>query len=263
MMEHQQPEVTFTLKLDSAEEDKVKTEEKDKLIPTKPFLILNALWAGVTQGQLFGEGHIQDFSGFGFLRDTIAGATFQIADEKGLPEGSFDPKVPYLSMITLYADEMKMTKACGVTRIMTLLGKQNDFYPCPFWSDRDRPSTLPVNVSFDSILFKSSHIKIAGTSCHVSQIDKRVTILLPKSGCHKLTQTLSKIQMDAIVILEMSFDPMIDNMIVYQPAGQSSLETMQVITRAGSEGKLIGGAFIGFVPEQTQDESTLFDDGTW
>lgn len=29
---------------------------------------------------------------------------------------------------------------------------------------------------------------------------------------------------------------MIDNMIVYQPAGQSSLETMQVITRAGSEG---------------------------
>lgn len=42
-----------------------------------------------------------------------------------------------------------------------------------------------------------------GTSCHVSQIDKRVTILLPKSGCHKLTQTLSKIQMDAIVILEM------------------------------------------------------------
>lgn len=50
---------------------------------------------------------------------------------------------------------------------------------------------------------------------------------------------------------------------MWQPhlSSETGIEMMEVLAKPHSEGDVIGGAFVGFVPQQKEDETVLYEDG--
>lgn len=76
--------------------------------------------------RVVGEGHLHDFGTGSFTRPNITGVTFQTPPvESFLPSDIVPVGVPYLLLLTLFEDEVKLAKSCGTTRLNTLLGLLN------------------------------------------------------------------------------------------------------------------------------------------
>eukprot|EP01126_Amoeba_proteus_P006162 TRINITY_DN12140_c0_g1_i4.p1 TRINITY_DN12140_c0_g1~~TRINITY_DN12140_c0_g1_i4.p1 ORF type:complete len:364 (+),score=85.17 TRINITY_DN12140_c0_g1_i4:235-1326(+) len=170
-------------------------------------------------------------------------------------------------MITLLEEEVFVAKACGTTRIMSMLGKSESIFPFPHWSSRDRKSVIPPTVNLPNLkgtpLFLAPHISIAGVLVQYCASAERVVLSIPKHGLENLEKGLSNIALDSVVLLHSYYDDSVDGQIVWNPEENPKvgIDKMQVILKKGKSGDIFGGSFVAFVPQQPEDETILYEDG--
>jgi len=92
---------------------------------------------------------------------------------------------------------------------------------------------------------------------------KKVIIKIPNFASELLRKELEKISIDSVVIIPTHFSDAEDSHICWVPSQNAEVDRnqLEIFMAPHSKGKRIGGSFIGFVPEQAQDETIIYEDG--
>jgi hypothetical protein len=256
-----QPELVFILKMNSEE---IKAEDKKKVIPPVP-IIFTAFYTGASVSNLnIIEGYTHKTGDRGFLKPEFKGVVFQQLNLEYIPNGILKDEENYLSIITLYDTELHIATTCSPTRVLASLGRREKIFPYPIFCDRDREPVYPTpNTHSDSILLTAPHINIPEISSVLMDNDNKVVIKIPKYTAEILKKELDTISPDSVVIIPTHISENEDAHICWNPSQNAEVERSQleVFVAPHSKGTKIGGSFIGFVPEQKQDEAIIYEDG--
>jgi len=166
-----------------------------------------------------------------------------------------------LAAILVTQDELEVAKRCGVSRIIARLGDAYRYFPFPPWSDPSRKAVVRPEFWQRSILSKLVTLRIPGTT--VRKEADEVLVRLPSEAAKVVDETWSKLAAETPIAFLTDPDPDADGMLVWQPGQREP----RAITPPGSNGKRIGGCFIGFLqlgflPEAEQKNvSEPYEDG--
>src|SRR5262249_54050927 len=143
-----------------------------------------------------------------------------------------------LGMIGLTEDEVAAFQDFGATRVLSILGKAERFYPTPYWTERNRPSRMSPDWR-NSILAKIAHI--SGSGFRVFKEGNRI-ILRAHAGvvAQRTTEALRSLPPNVPLALLAEIDPSADAALVWQP-GQSE---PHAITPPGGQGRRLCGSFV-------------------
>lgn len=170
---------------------------------------------------------------------------------------SLDQQIPTgcLAMILLTLEEVKSIQQFGHMRILSMLGKNNRWYPFPYWSDLDRKG-LPIDeLQKQSILKKvQSSIKISPST--ITYKETKIFLTIPKTL--KLQSLPSDIySSDLTISLFPDLDSKADGCLTWS----FEHNITDAIIPDKSEGKNLSGCFIVLIPAQNSNTSRLLEDG--
>jgi hypothetical protein len=239
---HNQCEVIFTLKRESA--------ESLADYPLEPLEFFGTLLDLVKEGRsvaaggysIFGIGGLLGFPGVAY---TAPG---------WLPPG-VTSSGGWLAIIALTMEESDALLEFGPTRILSILGGAERFYPVPFWTDRRRQSRISPEEMKQSIL--TTVPCILGSGFTVFRESDRIVLRAHQETVSKTLESLSSLPADSCLALTTAIDPGADGALMWRP-GQGKFEA---ITPPGSQGLRLCGSFVLFIPEQGADESQVVEDG--
>ena len=163
---------------------------------------------------------------------------------------------PTLLMILVTEKELKSIKTHGSMRILSMLGKENTFFPYPFWSDLSRKE-LPIEKmkqkSFLSKIQASMTLNRSSVTLKENniyfQISKYQNLNLPKEGM-PLNITIAifpTLNLHSEGCFTFTFDNIENGPVA--------------ITAPNKKGNTIGGCFIIILPNQEEYSARIVEDG--
>ena len=159
----------------------------------------------------------------------------------------------YLSMILLTLEEVQAVQAFGYLRLMALLGKENAFYPYPFWSDLDRRA-LPIGQIEQVSILGKIRARLCYPAAWVVLDNNQIILTLPRQSP---AEVFPQEKLSAPFALLPGLHPGADGCLVFTLDNQGPT----AITPAGSEGSKLSGCVLVLVGEQAQTSSRIIEDG--
>jgi hypothetical protein len=230
---------------------------------------------------LAAKGQLVDVGGFtcfrspvGFLgRGDLVGLAYTTTE--ALPGVQLPPAEQALLAILLTAEEAAVVPAIGSYRILSLLGRANRYYPCPPWSERQRPSVLSATDLEGSLLGKMSTVSLRGATARTflhslapasrpgedrlgTLSGRDILFRLPADQLPRLREAFANAPDEGAVAFLLDPDPEANVRLVWQP-GQTEPQT---ITPAASDGSCLTGGFLALVfGPSLQDSGRIVEDG--
>ncbi len=153
--------------------------------------------------------------------------------------------------------ELALVEANGAMRLMASLGHVYSHYPCPPWSDLERPELPASALREASILSRPARARVRGA--RVLQLEGEIVLRMVPGSDKGFRQMLAKspgVETEGFGLLT-GFDPTADAWLVWSPGQRAP----SAITPPGSRGERVGGCFVMFVPGQEKDEALIVEDG--
>jgi|GEM_PF-1689845 len=169
------------------------------------------------------------------------------------PQVGIELKSPTMAAIPLYPVEMEAMNTLGPARVLAQLGRLEQYYPIPFWTDLDR-KPLPLEFMAESILIDMPSALLTEASFTFSK--EHLTIRLKPSAVKAFQQIFTMLPENQVLILLTSIDPSADSCFVWGP-GQDKPHAISL----GSTTQATTGCYLGFVPEQAHFELKAVEDG--
>lgn len=240
--------------------------------PQDPLGIFAQIYELAERGRLVDLGDCTCFHNpAGFLGNT--GQTgFAYIPPAHLPGLDLPPPHTVLAAILLTADEAAVVPSIGSYRLISLLGRASRYYPCPPWSDRQRPSVLtPEDVS-QSILSEIPKGPVRGATVHTCMAPGEpvrgdgaiatptgdIRLQIPRSHLTNLQEQMAGLRPEGGCAFLTDSAPEANARLVWRP-GQTCAN---LITPPGSDSSCITGGFLAFVyGEAYQDGGQFLEDG--
>ena len=239
---HKQREAIFTVVQQSG--------EKAESYSLDPMEFFRGLLSFAKQGRTVEAGGFTWLAGGGLLG--FHGFTYM--EPVWRPPG-VSPHGDWLAVIGLAGDEVSILKEFGSTRVLSVLGQAERFYPAPYWNERNRPSRVSAAPMSESLLAKVARINSPGFS--VFREGNQIVLRARADRAAEAVKALSALAPEAPLALLTRTDPSADGALVWLP-GQAQANA---ITPRGSDGKRICGSFMLFLPEQEEDLEQVLEDG--
>jgi hypothetical protein len=238
---HKQKELIFSLRRS--------LEEKANDFPHAPLQFFTDVYRFSEQGRLVDVGDISEMATASFLGHK---GLLYISPASCHNIESLDAA---LTAILLTEEELAAVKEFGPTRVMVRLGKASRHYPCPPWSDRNRPGLSFASSMRESLLTKAPRLQMRGT--RVRMENNLITLrLLPQLREH-IQEQLDQIPLKTPLALLADLDSSAHGCLVWEP-GQSQ---PFAITPPNSDGTRLCGCFMAFVPDHSENSGKLIEDG--
>lgn len=236
LSKHRQAEMVFTLVRRSG----------DAGFPQEPLQFFQTIDHVARAGNFVTAGGFTQFGARKFLGRNVAYIPAQ-----PLPGVEIPPFA--IGAILVTDEEVTALQELGVTRLMSRLGKLARYYPCPPWSDPQRPG-LEFSKQ-PTALAQVARMRPPG--CHVYQTGERVVLALAKGTGDQAASCLATLPAKAAVALLTELDERADGCLVWEP-GQTEREA---ISPPGSTGQRICGCFLMLVSGQAEEKVTILEDG--
>ncbi len=230
---------------------------------------------------LAAKGQVVDVGGYscfrspvGFLgRGDVVGLAY--TSTEALDGVELPPADQALLAVLLAPEEAAVVGAIGTYRILALLGRANRYYPCPPWSDRQRPAVLTPADLAASLLSQvpTSYVRGATVRTFIHPVapaqragDDRqgslaggeIVLRLPVSQRQPLREALARVPDEAALALLTDADPEANVRLVWRPGD----EGIQTIIPTGSDGSCLTGGFVALIFGPTiQDGGRIVEDG--
>jgi hypothetical protein len=262
----------------------IRHNESENLLPVNPFVhspiidLFKGIYQFVESGQI-NEGECSSFSTD--FWDNWKALAYVSPQPLQLQNIQLETQAPLMAGIFLTAEEFEVYRDFGLTRILSMLGKTYAYYPYPIWFERSRSSVLSVSMMQDSILTKAPKIALVGARVCREALPSSVTyhpnpqpylhqfaiswdeagtqikLKLLSSSINILRDRLSELPPDNVLTLLTDFDPKANGCLVW------NLEKRRgsAIVPDESNGSQMGGCFISFVPNQSEDKGLVVEDG--
>jgi hypothetical protein len=257
--------------------------EESARFPRDPLHFFADLYERVEQGHRPVAG---DYARFaypgGFLgHHGLVGVAY-VASEllDGADRGEVLPGVdlhgPTLTAIFLHGPEAELAERCGSYRPLTLLGYTNRYYPCPPWSDRDRPcvftagdleqsllSDFPVLcVRGATVCLEGSGRDPAGPSPVLYGLEqftpgRSLRLTVARDCLPSLRDFLNRIPEHVPFVVVTDPHPSASARLAWRP-GQGRVEA---IMPNGSDGSRLTGGFVAFLPSDDLEFGNVHEDG--
>jgi len=205
-------------------------------------------------GQLVDVGGVTEFGPDGFLgRNSIRGLAYLGPQ----PLKDIDSSSPFLTVIVLMDEELKVAKAFGLTRVTASLGEAYRYFPYPPWADRSRPSVVSIEtMEQQTILSRILCARVRGVNARLERGEELV-LSVPRDSHEELRAGLVTIAPAQPLALLTNVDPQANACMVWRP-GETGLNA---ITPPDSDGSRRSGNFVAFVPEQSANDFQYLEDG--
>jgi len=185
---------------------------------------------------------------------------------------------PFLMAIILTGDEFQVAQDYGAVRATTILGRQYRFFPCAPWADRQRRSLASLKDMESSILGKVGTLRVPGPVVYlegstvslehlpmthglsnqtVHFTDQCVVLEVPTSARQRVEELLKGVPENIEISVLSNPDPLADAILYWSPGSNQP----HSISAEGSRRQRIGGNFVLFVPDQSEDAVTVHEDG--
>jgi hypothetical protein len=263
----------------------IRHSELENLFPANPFVhtpivdLFKGIYQCVESGKIASEGGCSWFSANYW--ENWKAIVYVSPQPSQLQNIKLETNSPLIAGIFLTSEEFEVYQNFGLTRVLSSLGKAYAFYPYPVWCERSRPSVISVSMMQNSFLTKAPQLIVNGarvcrealpisTIYHPNpqpylyqsiiswdEAGTHIKLKLLSSATKILRDRLSKLPSDSALILLTDFDPEANGCLVW------NVEKSQAcaIVPDRSNGSQMGGCFIGFVPNQTEDKGTVIEDG--
>jgi len=213
------------------------------------FQLLKVIYEYAAKGVIATHGSQSNFGG-GFITSNVRGVLYAEVDRalvsSLIPDGILDPKVSYLSVITLSSLEFDMYSIAGETRVLALLGNYYRTYPYPFWSDPGRQCVIGNYDLNNEILGSISKIRLKDCTTKLQKLDDTVILRILDKDCAKLTESFDKLAASQAIAIITGIGHREDCHLVWYPdANQGGL---RVIGAPNSKGQHIGGSYLIIAP---------------
>jgi hypothetical protein len=201
------------------------------------------------------QGQTVDAGGFTLIGGDLFGFRgFGYMEPVWLPPGD-SPPGDCLAMIGLSENELTTLREFGSTRVFSMLGHVQQFYPAPYWNERNRPSRVSLDSIKGSLLAKVPRANSPGFS--VFREKNRIVIRAYAGSAGEIAKALRSLAPDVPLALLTRVDPAADGALVWLP-GQTQAHA---ITPPGSKGQRLCGSFVLFLPGQQEDQEQVLEDG--
>jgi len=235
----QPQEVTITVIL--------KPGESEADFPQEPIKLLNGL---VLQKATLEPTTVADLQGETFLNPGMTGLL--------IVQGGNLPNVPgsenCLTLVGIFQDELDVADLAGPSRVMGALALQTRYYPCPVWCDRDRSSTFTPAHLKQMKAEPTSQVFPYHSDASVMTSQGRMSLRIrPQTGL-ELSADLAA---QKALRLGLDVDPRANAFLIWTP----DKEHLSAVNPHESDGSLLSGQYIVFLPEQKQDECRIYGDG--
>lgn len=153
-----------------------------------------------------------------------------------------------LAVLLFTPEESEAAERIGSYRVLTRLGQLHHQYPCPPWSERNRPSVFDRTELEASLLGKAAVLWLPGASCRLQQ--NQITLRLRHADLAAIAEHLDRLAADAPFALATSPDLEANARLVWRP-GQEQVDT---IWPEGSDGSVVTGGFVAFLASAEEPE---------
>ncbi len=160
-----------------------------------------------------------------------------------------------LSIQLITEKELELVQRCGPARVMSALGKMTSHYPCPPWSDLQRPELPAAAMLEHSLLAKFGGVCI--WEVRVLQLGDDIVLRVPPALQTEFRQQFEQMPEDAALSLLTGIDRTADACLTWEPGQREP----SAITPPGSKGEQISGCFLMIVPGQQEELGQLREDG--
>jgi len=242
---HKQKEIMFTLRGDF--------EQRPEDDPRQLFTLFGDFFRFAEQGRLVDVGDCTLFADEGFCgrRDFRGIGYIEPVSLPGVETG----ESPLLAGIMLKNDEAMIAGRLGLTRVVALLGKHYNCYPCPPWSDLNRQPMASLASMENSLLARASRVPVRGCFCHQNN---NLSLRLVLHIRERLEKFLARIGPLAPLALPTQVDPRANACLVWP---ESTTSPRWAISPPNSDGSRKTGAFVLFIPEQPSNRIKIVEDG--
>ncbi len=212
-----------------------------------PIHLFKGFYSLAEKGQIIGKGSTSYFD-----NKPLSGWTGILYTEMShLPDQRFPANC--LTLILVSTDELQMAKQMGHTRVLSLLGVANSFYPHPYWSDIDR-NQLPVEQMMSkSLLSRMTTINLPIGS--VTRVNRMLTLTLPHEIPNNYFSLTTMPPLHPVALL-LGLNLEANGCLVWTWDGQPS-----AITPSDGDGSRMGGCILILFGQQPVSTIRLIEDG--
>lgn len=221
--------------------------------PAAPLDFFKNVCQYVLKGEYLEAGSITTFGDSGFLSGRFKALGYvqppATAQQTMQPDG--------LWALLMTKNEMEAARLGGLSRVVALLGKNDLHFPCPLWNDLEREDSVSnrmLEVMLESPITEFPRMTLHAAA--VSRMGNVLEVVIPISKSESFN-TLYELDEEMPVAILTGIDATADGFLVWQPDQKHPL----AITAPGFPGDRLGGAYICFVPDQTDDVGLISDDG--
>jgi hypothetical protein len=257
--------------------------EEPARFPRDPLQFFADLYERVEQGHRPVAGDYARFTyPAGFLgHQGLVGVAY-VASEllDGADRGEVLPGVdlygPTLTAIFLHGLEVEVAERYGSYRPLTLLGAADRYYPCPPWSDRDRPCVLTVQDLERSLLSTFPVVCVRGATVCLEgpgrdsagpspalygfeqfTPGRHLRLTVARDCLPSLRDFLNRLPERLPFVVVTDPHPSASARLAWRP-GQGRVEA---IMPNGSDGSRLTGGFVALVPSDDLEGGNIHEDG--
>lgn len=232
--------------------------DRPDFFPHDPLAYFKGIQEFAKRGEHFRAGNFSLFHNEAGFLGNCGPSGFLFLPPASLPGVKLPPAGEALLLVLLTADEAQVVPTFGTYRVLTRLAQATGMYPCPPWSDRDRPSVVTPADFEQSFLAPLPLLPLPGSSVtHTSgaPVLWRVPLRLqPLLG--QVAQSPPPGEAGFAFLTDP--DPGVPALLVWQP-GQQGIGRVPANASADSP---ISGGFLAlkFSPE-ARDRGIICEDG--
>ncbi|OGN83997.1 MAG: hypothetical protein A2X23_03945 [Chloroflexi bacterium GWC2_73_18] len=223
-------------------------DEAPDAYPRDPLDLFAAVLDVAAGGRIVDEGDLTELGPAGFLGRPGIRALGYLRPDPPLVGTA-------LQAILLTDDERQVAQSHGLTRVAARLGDRYRHYPCPPWSERDRPSVITPGEAGGSLLERLARVGVRGAA--VLHLPGAIELSLPAEALPALRDGLPALPPAAPLALLTGFDQRANAWLAWAPQQHGPY----AISPDGSDGSRLGGCFCAFLPDQPGDGWQVFEDG--
>lgn len=235
-----QPELVFTLQID---------DEADAAFPDDPVSLFDVLSQAAAQGTRIVVGGVAELSGKRLFDHHVLYAPAQPLAGVAVPAGA-------LAVVMITTDELRAVRQLGALRVLARFGALAGHFPFPPWSNRRRRG-LSLQATFDaSVLMRMPRANVPDLTV-IGDNEANCIELRVVRGAQFALHRLVELPTDAVLALLPGLDPDADALLYWEPGQREPFG----IAPPHSEGLLIAGCFVMFLPAQPADGGVMLEDG--
>jgi len=229
--------------------------EPDSSYPKLPIKLFGLIDQLAKQAKIVTTGGYTEFKNQGFLAPQFKGLIYApVTNLQGVPLPD-----DCIAVVPVTEDEITVYQTAGPSRLMTRLGRDAHFFPCPTWCDRDRSSAFnqgDITEMQEDPVFRSAKAQTYGLTA--MQDNDQLSLRLTDKTSALLLELLDQLPTDSALRLALGIDPRADALLVWETKEQDS---RSMIAPAGSSYHKIGITFLALLPGLKKNEILTGADG--